>query len=214
MPSGVIFLSMYQFQRSPYFAVTLLLLLATCQTLSGAESTDRVAELLGVEEGQSIADVGAGDGEWTFDLARRVGSVGQVFSTEVDLEKLEEVRNQASEQQLQNITPVLASESVTGLPVDCCDAILIRLVYHHFTQPEEMLSSLKRAIRPNGRTVIIDFKPGRLDPVPGVPENRGGHGVDPELVIKEMTSAGFTLNQRIDAWDNREDRYCLVFDAP
>lgn len=212
-PSRRNILSMHYFRRSSVVMIIFLLLIG-CQVLSGAESTDRVAELLNVQEGQSVADVGAGDGEWSFDLARRVGSNGQVFSTEVDLEKLEGVRDQASEQDLHNITPVLAGESVTGLPVDCCDAILIRLVYHHFTQPDAMLNSLRRAIRSSGRIVIIDFEPGRLDPVPGVPENRGGHGVDPELVIQEMTAAGFTLSQRIDSWDDREDRFCLVFDAP
>lgn len=201
-------------RRNSLLTVTLLLLLTGCQFLNGAESTDRIAELLGVEKGHRVADVGAGEGEWTFDLAQRVGSSGQVFSTEIDVEKLELVRNQTSEQGFRNITPVLASESATGLPADCCDAVLIRLVYHHFTEPEEMLNSLKRAIRPNGRVVIIDFKPGRLDPVPGVPENRGGHGVDPELVIKEMTAAGFALKERIDSWDGRDDRYCLAFDAP
>jgi len=189
-------------------------LLTGCQFLNGAESPDRVAQLMGVDKGDTVADIGAGDGEWTFDLARRVGSDGHVYSTEIDVEKLEKLRDESEKQGFQNVTPVLAGRSNTNLPVDCCDSILIRLVYHHFTQPQQMLESLKRAVRPGARVVIIDFRPGRLDPVPGVPENRGGHGVNPELVIQEMKAAGFTLEQQIDSWDDQKDRYCLVFNAP
>jgi hypothetical protein len=60
---------------------------------------------------------------------------------------------------------------------------------------------------------VVDFPPGwflsTFFRVKGVPANRGGHGVLPDVVIEELETAGFSLERRIDKWDGR--LYCLVF---
>jgi SAM-dependent methyltransferase len=108
---------------------------------------------------------------------------------------------------------VEAREVDTGLEDSCCDAIAMRGVYHHVTRPLETNASLYRALRPDGRLAVVDFAPewflSTFFQVKGVPSNRGGHGILPELVIKELEMAGFSLERRIDNWDGRS--YCLVF---
>ncbi len=114
-----------------------------------------------------------------------------------------------------NIVAVLGGERSTGLESGCCDAILLRMVYHHFTEPEPMRASLLDALRPGGRIAVIDIVPqtgwGRLDGVP----DRGGHGIEVEDVVAEMLGAGFLLEAVYPDWrSGDEDRYCVVFKQP
>lgn len=132
--------------------------------------------------------------------------------SEIDLENLTAIRRAVVEAGLQNVTVVKAEEAATGLPEACCDAAFLRGVYHHLTEPTATAAGLFMALRPSGHLAIIDFLPSRwlsiFFPTTGVPSNRGGHGIQPEIVIEELTAAGFALDRRIDAW--RGGNYCLV----
>jgi hypothetical protein len=67
---------------------------------------DRLAELLQLEIGQVVADVGAGRGEWALELARRVGPRGQVFATELDPDLVAETRAMVASDGLTNVSPL------------------------------------------------------------------------------------------------------------
>jgi ubiquinone/menaquinone biosynthesis C-methylase UbiE len=65
-------------------------------------------------------------------------------------------------------------------------AILIRDAHHHLTQPDTIVRSFAAALKPGGRLAVIDFPPRPNSDVPeGVPPNRRGHGVPPEVVEQE-----------------------------
>lgn len=95
----------------------------------------RLRQVLALKPGMSVADVGAGKGEVTVALAAEVGPSGYVFSTEIDSEALEQLRAVVAAATLENVTVVQAHAHKTGLPTSCCDAILLRRVYHHLTHP-------------------------------------------------------------------------------
>ena len=162
-------------------------------------------------EGMIVADVGAGDGEWAIELARHVGSSGHVWATEVDPDEVETIERKVGRQGLENVTAVLGDQSGTGLPDACCDAILLRLVYHHFEKPAAMRASLIRALKPGGTITIIDIAPQTSwRELPNVPD-RGGHGIEPEDVAREMASDGFEVVYRLDRWNDDDDRFCIGF---
>ena len=171
----------------------------------------RLEEVLAVSSGAVVADVGAGEGEWTLEMARRVGPSGRVFATEIDPERISDINRSVSEAGFQNIVVIEGTSEDTKLPPGCCDAIFLRHVYHHVTHPEQMGASLRQALRPHGYLAVIDFNPPtRLFPRPsGVPDNRGGHGMPIEILIDEMTAQGFRVAQRIDDWFRFS--YCVVF---
>jgi SAM-dependent methyltransferase len=172
---------------------------------------ERLVAALGLQEGMHIADVGAGDGEWTERLAEEVGSAGHVWATEIDSDDLEKIENRASRAGLENVTVVLGTETDTGLADDCCEAILLRMVYHHFTHPAPMRASLRRALRPGALLAVIDLQPrGDWGGVDGVPD-RGGHGIRDEELVEEMTSDGFEVVGRYEDWNGSGNRYCVVF---
>lgn len=170
---------------------------------------------IALEPGMSVADVGAGQGDLTVALATEVGPGGRVFSTDIDPASLEQIRARVEAASLRNVTIVQGQASDTGLPMDCCDAVIVRRVYHHVSDPAATNVSLLRALRPGGILAIIDFPPTWLWPwpPPGVPGNRNGHGVKSEIVVDEVTAAGFELVKLIDDWPGRGPlvSYCAVF---
>ena len=158
-----------------------------------------------------VADVGAGGGRFTVELADRVGGSGHVYATEVDADDLEEMRSRFKDEGLPNVTAILGDQQETGLPAECCDAILLRLVYHHFQDPVAMLSNLRQALRKDGVVVVIEITPQRhWGKLPGVPE-RDGHGIATGDLVDELAAEGWEVVDRPD-WDGEEeDHYCVVF---
>jgi predicted methyltransferase len=186
----------------------------TCSQSADPDESRRIAEVLEVAEGSRLADLGAGDGRWTFDFAARVGAPGMVFATEVDADKVENLEREVERRGLTNVRVLSGDQNRTGLPADCCAGILVREVYHHFTNPAAMLADLYAALRPGGLIAVIDFEPGSrgLRTPSGVPANRGGHGISRKLVIEEMEKSGFVRVSEIEDWGGR--RFCVVFRRP
>ena len=197
----------------------LFLLLLTCVAAAisaveasgnAADEIKRLALLMGWKPGTTVADIGAGDGKYSFAAAERVGVAGKVFATEIDTKKLEELRAEVAKRKLQNVVVVGSKEADTNLPTGCCDAIFLRRVYHHLTKPTEFAANLVRSLKPGGRLAIIDFPPrSGLDPVEGVPSNRGGHGIPQKIVIEELTAAGLEMEKAVNDWP--DDDYCVLF---
>ena len=170
----------------------------------------RLAALMDWKPGSVVADIGAGDGTYSFPAAQQVGPSGKVFATEIDAKKLDELRAEVKRRNLQNMIIVESAAAETNLPPACCDAIFLRRVYHHLTKPAEFDASLLRSLKPRGRLAIIDF-PARsgLGPVEDVPANRGGHGIPKNIVIEELTAAGLQLENSVDDWPH--ESYCVLF---
>ena len=158
----------------------------------------------------------AGNGRFTIPLARHIAPDGYIYATELDLDRLQDLQRAVTRAELENVTILEADPAHTGLPPHCCDGVLLRTVYHHLTEPASIAADLFAAVRPRGRLVVIDFPPHGLlslfARVDGVPDDRGGHGIPPEVVAKELTHAGFRLERQIDDWRGRN--YCLVFTRP
>lgn len=204
-------------KRKAFFCSTLLL--AVFVSLSFAiseEEIHRLAKVMDWKAGQVIADVGAGEGEIGFAAAGTVGPGGKVFVTELDRQKLEQLEKEKQRRKLDNVITLAAAEKETKLPEHCCDAIILRHVYHHFTAPVEMDASLMRSLKPGGRLAVIDFAPRKSlsesDPVKGVPRNRGGHGIPKKILVDELTAAGFVVEKTIDDWP--DDDYLVMFRKP
>jgi SAM-dependent methyltransferase len=177
----------------------------------------RLRHELALKPGMSVADVGAGRGELTLALAAEVGPSGQVFSTEIDTQALEQIRARVAAAQLQNVTMLQARARDTGLPTRCCDVVVLRRVYHHLSDPAATNLDLLRALRPGGVLAIIDFPPMFSWVWPWSPkdagEKRTGHGVAAGLVVDEVTASGFTLVKVTEDWPGRGPlkSYCAIF---
>lgn len=81
-------------------------------------------------DGSAVADVGAGQGAFTFALARAVGPGGRVFSVDIDENAIKSLRTKVEKQSLRNVTVVLGAEDDPKLAPDSLDAVLLIDTYH------------------------------------------------------------------------------------
>ncbi|MGA7226467.1 MAG: class I SAM-dependent methyltransferase [Candidatus Acidiferrales bacterium] len=174
------------------------------------EEVTRLADLMHWRAGTIVADVGAGDGTYSFEAAEKVGPAGRVYATEIDQEKLKSLKAGVAKRKLSNVTIVESAADDTKLPSSCCDAIFLRRVYHHLTQPQDFDKNLVRALKPGGQLAVIDFPPSpNSELVKGVPKNRGGHGIPEKVMVDELISTGLRVEKVIDDWSGRD--YCVIF---
>jgi len=174
-----------------------------------ASQASKLFELLALQPGMSVAEVGAGNGDMTIEMAKRVGPGGHAYSNELNSERLADIRKAVDREHLHNVTVIQSSDQSANFPDACCDAIFMRDVYHHFTKPADIDASLVRSLKPGGRLAVIDFEPRRSTELPaGVPRNRGGHGIHPATVRDELEAAGLTwVNTEVN-WTS--DRLFIV----
>lgn len=160
----------------------------TSEQLKSAEiEVPRLVQVLELEPGMTVADVGAGFGAWTMAFSRWLGPSGRVYASDIGAAQLTALRDSVKRERLNNVTVVEAGVNTTNLPPLCCDAILVRDAYHHFTSPDDIVKGLAASLKPGGRLAVIDFPPRPNSDVPaGVRANRRGHGVPPEIVQQEV----------------------------
>ena len=114
-------------------------------------------DLLALKPGMTVAEIGAGRGEMTLHMARKLGADSRVYSTELNPEREDEIREAVEEAGLTDVTVLAAGKTETNLPPASCDAIFMSKVYHHFTEPRRINHSLYETLRPGGALTIIDF---------------------------------------------------------
>jgi predicted methyltransferase len=216
--------------RSRRFATAFTIAVAACaqivaqqtrlsdeQIKSAEVEVPRLVELLELKPGMAVADVGAGFGAWTMRFAREVGPTGRVYATDLGAAQLAALRDVTRRERLDNVTVIEGAADSTNLPALCCDAVLIRDAYHHFTQPDALVRSVAASLKPGGRLAVIDFPPRPNSEVPaGVPADRRGHGVPPDIVEREV-GAVLTHVRTLTAWSPTSQPaslFLVLFEKP
>jgi predicted methyltransferase len=174
----------------------------------GREVYDRryaIVEASGVRPGMTVADIGAGTGLFSRLFALSVGPAGKVFAVDISRPFVDNIMRTAGEQGLDNITGIVNSDRDTFLPPASVDLAFMVDTYHHFEYPLSMLSSIRTALKPGARMIIIDF---RRDPDRSSSWVMGHVRAGKERVIEEVTGAGFRL---LDDKPLLRTNYYLVF---
>jgi len=122
------------------------------------EMPQTALDKIGLQPGMVVADVGAGSGYFTTRVAKRVGPTGKVFAVDVQPEMLSILKSRVAKENLNNVEPVLGSESDPRLPKDTLDVILLVDVYHEFSQPQKMLQRMRTALKKDGRLVLLEYR--------------------------------------------------------
>lgn len=153
---------------------------------------DAVVTASGVKPGMAVADVGAGTGLFTELFARAVGSKGKVYAVDVSPEFIRNIELRMKKAGFGNVTGVQSSQEDTKLAPGSVDLVFICDTYHHFEKPRAMLASIRRALRPGGALVIVDF-----ERVEGKSSGWIMHHVraGKDVVIREVEAAGFQLRE-------------------
>ena len=154
------------------------------------EMPETALDKIGIREGMTVADVGAGIGYFTVRLSKRVGDTGKVYAVDVQPEMLTMLKQRAAKANLKNIVPVLGSESDPKLPPAAMDLILLVDVYHEFSQPQKMLQRMREALKNDGRLVLLEYR--KEDPHIPI---RAEHKMSVEEAKTELEAEGFRLEK-------------------
>jgi SAM-dependent methyltransferase len=177
------------------------------EVLEGPERTReqdprRLWRQVGLARGQTVVDVGAGSGFFTFPAAEAVGPTGRVFAADVSPDLVELIRERAAERGLAQVTPVLSTPDRLPVASGVAHVVLLANVLHGI--PPSTVREAVRTLRPDGRLVNIDWKRA---PTPGGPP------VEHRLTEAEATRAleGHGL-RRIASDSLGPSHYLLVFE--
>ena len=167
---------------------------------------------LGIRRGSTVCDLGSGNGYFTLDLARLVGPRGKVFAVDVQRPLLDELEERAEGAGLENIEVVLGSATQPGLTDASCDLILIFDAYHEFSHPQPMLRAIRRALRPDGRLAVVEYRSAAEEPKNA--KLAAEHTMSRKQILREIPPAGFSL---VESFDELPKHHLLIFrrdDAP
>jgi len=168
-----------------------------------------IARAVGLQSGMAVADVGAGTGLFVDFFARDVTDQGRVYAVELSPRFVENLRERARKRRQPMVETVQCTERDVSLPQGSVDAVFTCDTYHHFEYPSATLASIRRALRPGGTFVVVDF-----ERIPGKTREWLMNHVrcGKEQVVREVTEAGFELVEEVPL--GFEENYFLRFRRP
>jgi FkbM family methyltransferase len=166
------------------------------------ENTSLLLKNLAVKPGMVVADIGAGSGYHSALLSKMVGT-GKVFAVDVEPEMIAYLNARIKQEKLSRIVPILSTEQKVSLPENTIDMMLLVDVYHEFSFPYEMALSMRAALKPGGKLVLVEFRAEDATvPIKTI------HKMSEAQAIKEFKAAGFEFDKNID---NLPWQHCMVF---
>jgi ubiquinone/menaquinone biosynthesis C-methylase UbiE len=160
------------------------------------DQEERPADVLAaleLRDGEVVADLGAGSGYFAFRIAPKVGRTGRVLAVEIQDEMIDTLRQRATAQKITNVEIVKGAESDPHLPANGVDLVLMVDVYHELSYPYEVMTALRKALRPEGRVVFVEYR--KEDPKVRIKEL---HKMSVEQLEKEMQAVGFVRLRTVE----------------
>ena len=155
------------------------------------EEKPRLAvRLLNLRPGMVVADVGAGSGYYSELMSKAVGATGKVYACDIQPGMIQLLKQRVARAKLGNVEPILSAEDDPRLPEEAVDLIMLVDVYHEFDKPQEMLRRLRKALKPGGQLVLLEFR--KEDPKVPIREE---HKMSVAEVRAELEPEGFVFER-------------------
>ncbi len=163
---------------------------------------ERVMDILGIVQGKTVADIGAGSGWFSVRAARRVTPTGLVYALDISPEAIQYIQRRVQREGIGNVRVIHSKPDDPLLPAESIDAVLLLKTYHEVAEPVALLRSLRKALRPKARVGVIDRNGNGED-----------HGVSRDTVVREVGGAGYRLVGEYDFVKSDGEDYFLVFET-
>lgn len=157
------------------------------------EDCDTLFEQLRLQPGMVVCDMGCGNGFYALRMAQAVAPGGKVLGVDIQPEMLRLMRARADDAGIGNVEPILGTLVDPKLPANALDLVLLVDVYHEFSHPEQMLAAVRRALKPTGVAVLVEFR-GEDPDVPIKPL----HKMTKAQIMAEWPPNGFQLVREFD----------------
>jgi ubiquinone/menaquinone biosynthesis C-methylase UbiE len=124
---------------------------------------EQVMNTIGVEKGTAVADVGAGDGYFTFRLAHRVGPEGKVYANEIDERFTRGLEARCKEEGIANVSVILGTQNDPKIPAKTVDLVLMVNVVHLVDDAVDFLRRIQPSLKPDGKLVIVQWDAAKMN---------------------------------------------------
>ncbi len=149
-----------------------------------------------------VADIGAGTGYFSFKIATLLPS-SKVVAVDIQPEMIEILELLKQEKKIFNVETRLGTVSNPNLLESSIDMALMVDAYHEFDHPREMLQNIVKALKPNGRVVLAEYK--GENPFVAI---KPLHKMTQKQVKQEMTAVGLTWQK---TKDNLPQQHLMIF---
>ncbi|MBC6436334.1 class I SAM-dependent methyltransferase [Nostoc sp. HG1] len=169
----------------------------------GEEQPQKVINDLNLKPTDVVADIGAGTGYFSFRIAPRVPR-GKVLAVDVQPEMIETLTTLKAKKHLSNVEPILSSAMDVNLPAESVDVALMVDAYHEFEYPQEVMTSIVKALKPKGRAVLVEYR--AENPLILI---KGLHKMTQMQVQKEMEAVGLTY---LETKNDLPQQHLMIFE--
>ena len=161
---------------------------------------------LALAPGMTVADIGAGTGYYTWQMAKQVAPGGRVYAVDVQPEMIHMLDSQMAKRGVRNVVSVLGSETAVNLPPASIDLAIMVDVYHELAYPAEVLDSIVDALKPGGRVVFVEYR--AEDPAVAI---KPLHKMSVLQIRREATAHGLKWERSIESLPIQ---HAIVFRKP
>lgn len=147
-----------------------------------AGEAEFVMDWAGIQQGTTVADIGAGEGYYTIRLAERVGAKGRVLAQDINRGALDRLGERVSRDRLDNVAIKEGAFDDPRLPENSFDRVFMVHMYHEVGEPYAFLWRLRPALAKGGQVIVVD----RDRPT-------DQHGIPPKLLFCEFEALGYRL---------------------
>ena len=169
------------------------------------QKPEEVVAALDLEGTETVFDLGAGSGYFTFRFAKALPA-GKVIAADTEAEMIRHIHHRAMSESVRNIEARLIQPTDPGVSADA-DLVFVCDVLHHVADRPAWLAHLNTGMKFGARLVLIEFKEGNL------PEGPPEAAKIPRAELVELaTRAGFVLDS--ERTDLLPYQVFLVFRKP
>lgn len=146
-----------------------------------------------LKQGESVLDVGCGTGSLALVAKRQVGPSGAVHGIDASAPMIARATDKARKRRT-NVAFDVASADALPFADDTFDVTLSTVMLHHLPMAVRVVavSEMRRVLRNNGRTLLVDFAGARNGHSPLLHFHRHGH-VDPQAIRDLATNSGLRV---------------------
>jgi predicted methyltransferase len=163
-----------------------------CDTRQDEENSPRTISNMELQPNSIVADIGAGTGFYTFQIAPKVPQ-GKVYAVEVQDRFVEKLKERKENVGAENVEVVKGGSQSINLPDNSIDIAFMVDVYHELEFPREVLQAIHKTLKPDGKLLLLEYK--AEDPDVRIREL---HKMSAAQVRKELEANGFRLQRQED----------------
>src|SRR4030042_921856 len=154
--------------------------------LNNQHQPEKLMDAIGLKEGMTIADIGAGRGRMTVFFSLKVGEKGRVYANDIDKEALTYLEHRCQANNMTNVKTFPGKVDNPMLPAGEVDIAFMVSTYHHLEKPVDMMRNTIPCLNKDGILVIVERDPVKTG-------QTGRESTSREKLTRDANEAGFEL---------------------